>query len=178
MKSLAGLQVSSRPWHWAWGHGFGSLGLTDIIQAICNLWRFKWNIYGLLSQVDDPELLEHSMERFFRWAEGSAVAREILGDKLLDVNGLELVQKPIETMSKICQFIGITCSANYLQACAKVVDPNPSITRNYVVWSKEQMNRMYSEIEQYPFLAHYTYQWRLEIYSFRKHVYLSLICGY
>ena len=116
------------------------------------------NIYELLPQVDDPKLLEHSMERFFGWAEGSAVAREILGDKLLDVNGLELVQKPVETMSKICQFIGITCSADYLQACAKVVDPNPSITRNYVVWSEEQMNRMYSEIEQYPFLAHYTYE--------------------
>jgi len=109
-------------------------------------------------KVDDPDLLERSMERVFRWAEGSAVARELLGDKLLDVNGLDLVQKPVETLSKICQFIEITCSADYLQACAKVVDPDPSITRNYVVWSKEHLNRVYSEIEQYPFLAHYTYE--------------------
>lgn len=96
------------------------------------------------------------MERFFRWAEGSANARELLGDKLLDINGLDLVKNPVESMSKICQFIQITCSDDYLQACTKVVDPTPSTTRNYVVWSKEHMNRMYSEIEQYPFLAHYT----------------------
>ncbi|XP_078359619.1 uncharacterized protein LOC144644078 isoform X2 [Oculina patagonica] len=108
-------------------------------------------------KVNDPELLENSMDRFFRWAEGSAIAREVLGDKLLDVNGLELVQKPVETMATICQFIGITCSEDYLQACAKVVDPKLSITRHYVVWSKEQMNRMYSVIEQYPFLSHYTF---------------------
>lgn len=108
-------------------------------------------------QVNDPALLDHSMERFFRWAEGSAIAREILGDKLLDVNGLELVQKPAETMSKICRFIEITCTDDFLQACAKVIDPKPSITRHYVVWSKEQMNRMYSVIEQYPFLSHYTF---------------------
>lgn len=97
------------------------------------------------------------MERFFRWAQGSAIAREILGDKLLDVNGLELVQNPVETMSKICDFIEIKCSTEYLQACAKVVDPQPSITRHYVVWTKEQMNRMYSVIEQHPFLSNYIF---------------------
>lgn len=70
----------------------------------------------LLSKVDDPALLEHSMERFFRWAEGSAAAREILGDRLLDVNGLELVTNPLKSMSQICQFIGITCPDDYLQA--------------------------------------------------------------
>lgn len=107
--------------------------------------------------MDDPELLENSMDRFFRWAEGSAIAREILGDKLLDVNGLELVKNPVESMSKVCQFIDITCSDDFLLACAKVVDPKPSITRHYVVWTKEQMNRMYSVIEQYPFLSHYTF---------------------
>lgn len=120
------------------------------VTVLCNI--------RITPQVDDPELLERSMERFFRWAEGSAIARELLGDNLMDVNGLELVQKPIETMSMICRFIGIECSADYLQACAKVVDPNPSITRNYLVWSKEHMNRIYSQIEQYPFLAHYTYE--------------------
>ena len=98
------------------------------------------------------------MGRFFRWAEGSAIARELLGDQLLDVDGLKLVQKPVETLAKICEYIGITCSSDYLQACAKVIDPDPSITRKYLVWSKEHMNRMYSEIEQYPFLEHYTYE--------------------
>ena len=39
-------------------------------------------------KVDDPKLLEESMERFFNWAQGSAIAREVLGDKLLDVDGL------------------------------------------------------------------------------------------
>ena len=97
------------------------------------------------------------MERFFNWAKGSAIAREALGDKLLDVVGLELVRRPAETMRKICDFIEITCSEDYIQACAEVVDPNPSITRNYVVWTKEQKNRVYSEIEQYPFLADYTF---------------------
>ena len=109
------------------------------------------------NKVDDPKLLGHSMERFFRWAEGSAIAREILGNRLLDVNGLELVTSPIKSMSKICQFIEITCSDEFLQACAKVVDPTPSKTRHYVVWSNEHMEKMYSEIEQYPFLAHFTF---------------------
>jgi len=83
-----------------------------------------------LPKVDDPKLLEHSMGRFFRWAEGSAVAREILGDKSLGVNGLELVKNPMTTMSKICQFIRIKCSDDFLQACVKVVDPTPSTTRH------------------------------------------------
>lgn len=108
-------------------------------------------------KVDDPKLLEESMERFFNWAQGSAIAREVLGDKLLDVDGLKLVNKPIEYMSKVCQFIEIACSDEYLMACAEVVDSTPSTTRDWVVWSKEHKNRMYSEFEKYPFLAHYSF---------------------
>jgi len=43
------------------------------------------------------------MARFFRWAEKSAVSGDILGERLLDVNGLELVKNPIMALSKICQ---------------------------------------------------------------------------
>ncbi|XP_078359590.1 uncharacterized protein LOC144644055 isoform X2 [Oculina patagonica] len=109
-------------------------------------------------KVDDPELLQKSIMRFGYWAEGSEIARKILGDKVLDVNGLELVQKPVETMATICQFIGITCSEEYLQACAKVVDPKPSITRHYVVWGQKQLDRVYSLINRYSFLAQYTFE--------------------
>ena len=87
------------------------------------------------------------MGRFFRRAEGSAVAREILGDKLLGINGLEQVKNPMTTMSKICQFIRIKCSDDFLQACVKVVDPTLSTTRHYVVWSEEHMDRMFLEIK-------------------------------
>ncbi|KAL9984583.1 hypothetical protein ACROYT_G006893 [Oculina patagonica] len=110
-------------------------------------------------KLDDPKLLQQSISRLSRWVEGSAIAREILDrDTILDVNGLELVQKPVETMATICQFIGISCSEDFLQACAKVVDPKPSITRHYVVWPQELLDQVYSMINTYPFLSHYTFE--------------------
>ena len=91
--------------------------------------------------------------------EGSAIARDLLDrDTILDVNGLELVQKPVETMSNICQFIGITCSEDFLQACAKVVDPKPSITRHFVVWPQDLLDQVFSMINKYSFLSQYTFE--------------------
>ena len=54
--------------------------------------------------------------------------------------------KTWKTMSKISHdFLEVKCSTEYLQS---------SKTRNFVVWTKAQINRMHALVGQYPFLSH------------------------
>ena len=107
------------------------------------------------------------MRYFFSLAKGSDIDREVLGDtsKLLNINSLDVVADPVKTMSKICQILVITCPNDFLQACAKMVDPTPSMERTFVVRRQEHIDRMYSEIRQYPFLANNTFD-RLNLIAF------------
>lgn len=70
---------------------------------------------------------------------------------------MEIVKRPAETLRKICAFLEITCSEDYIQDCAKTVDPVPSITRDFVVWTDKQKESVYEKMKQFSFFDGYTY---------------------
>lgn len=70
---------------------------------------------------------------------------------------MEIVKRPAETLRKICAFLEITCSEDYIQDCAKTVDSVPSITRDFVVWTDKQKESVYEKMKQFSFFDGYTY---------------------
>ena len=110
--------------------------------------------------MDAPNIVDHSIQRYFGWAEGSNKAREALPGQVIDIPSIEIVKNPAETLKKICKFLEITCTEQYLQDCAATVDAVPSITRDFVTWTAEQKTRVYEEMKKYSFFAGYSYeQW-------------------
>ena len=61
-------------------------------------------------------------------------------------------------MRKLCDFLEIPCEEEYLDACTKLLRNKPSFTRNLVVWTEEQKNRVYDLIEKTSFLMNYTFE--------------------
>ena len=76
---------------------------------------------------------------------------------MIDIPSIEIVKKPAETLTKICAFLKITCSKEYIQDCAATVDPVPSITRDFVEWTKEQKARVYEQMKRFSFFKGYSY---------------------
>ena len=76
---------------------------------------------------------------------------------MIDIPSMEIVKHPADTLRKICVFLEITCSEEYIQDCAATVDPVPSITRDFVEWSKEQKERVYEQMKEFSFLKDYSY---------------------
>jgi len=111
----------------------------------------------LYHQILSPEILDENIRQYFYWAKGSNKAREAFPGQVIDSPSMETVKHPAATLRKICAFLEITCSEEYIQDCAATVDPVPSITRDFVEWSKEQKERVYEQMKEFSFLEGYSY---------------------
>ena len=90
-------------------------------------------------------------------AEGCYLTREAFPGSVIDVSSIEIVKNPVETLRRICQFLEITCTEQYLQDCAATVDPVPSITRDFIEWTAEQKNKVYDMKKKFPFFEGYSF---------------------
>ena len=85
------------------------------------------------------------------------MVRQALPGSFIDVPSMEIVENPAETLRRICQFLEITCTEQYLLDCAATVDPVPSITRDFIEWTAEQKNRVYNMMAKYSFFGGYCF---------------------
>ena len=108
-------------------------------------------------QVKAPDELERKTNFYFSLAKGCNKAREVFPGSVLDVPSMDIVTKPVETLRRVCQFLEITCTEQYLQDCAATVDPVPSITRDFIEWTAEQKNAVYDMMRQFPFFEGYSF---------------------
>ena len=83
--------------------------------------------------------------------------RERYGDAVLDVLGHETVLRPRETLQRLCGHLGVTCSEDYFEKCSKILYGTPSVTRNKVVWTEEQKQRVTKMTKDYSFLKEYSF---------------------
>ena len=85
------------------------------------------------------------------------MAREAFPGYVIDVPSMEIVTNTVETLRRICQFLEITCTEQYLLDCAATVDPVPSITRDFVEWTAEQKDTVYEMMTKYSFFEGYSF---------------------
>ena len=83
--------------------------------------------------------------------------RELYGDAVIDIPGHETVLRPEETLQRLCDHLGVTCSEDYFEKCSKILYGTPSITRHKVIWTEEQKARVTQMIKDYPFLQQYSF---------------------
>ena len=78
-------------------------------------------------------------------------------DNVLELHNGELVNDPKSALIKICAFLEVECSDEYLQACSEKVFKSVSKSRELVVWPQRLRNRMESLIHRYPFFHRYSF---------------------
>ena len=77
--------------------------------------------------------------------------------QMLEVHNHELVSHPEQTILKLCKFLEISCSSDYVKSCASKVFPELSRTRLTVDWPEEVKKIVQNHIQKYPFFRRYTY---------------------
>lgn len=63
---------------------------------------------------------------------------------------------PKETLQRLCDHLGVTCPKDYVEKCRKILRA-PSVTRDKVLWMKEQKERVTKKMKDYPFLEEYSF---------------------
>ena len=102
-------------------------------------------------------MLDESIDIYFIMAASNQRVRERYGDAVLDIPGYETVLRPKETLQRLCDHLGVTCSEDYFEKCSKILYGAPSVTRNKVVWTNEQKQRVTKIMKKYPFLKGYSF---------------------
>ena len=85
--------------------------------------------------------------------------RERLGpDELATVRHEDLVTAPRDELARLCRFLGVEASPDYLEACASILFPTPSRTRSSMAWSDAQQQRVDREIATFEALRGYSFE--------------------
>jgi len=82
---------------------------------------------------------------------------EIPESSRIDVRHEDFIAAPIDHLQRLCSFLGVDASDDYLQACASLSFKEPNQTRRREQWSPEQRARVDGMITDHPFLHGYTY---------------------
>ena len=101
--------------------------------------------------------MENFITLYFKLAASNQRLRERYGDAVIDIPGHETVLRPRETLQRLCDHVGVTCSEDYFEKCSKIMYGTPSVTRDRVAWSDEQIMRVTEMMKNYPFLKDYSF---------------------
>ena len=102
-------------------------------------------------------ILEDWIELYFNLTKASQRVRERFGDAVIDIPGHETILRPKETLQKLCDHLGVTCTEDYVEKCSKILYGGPSVTRDKIVWTEEQKQRVTEQMKKYPFLRDFSF---------------------
>jgi len=109
-------------------------------------------------QINASEILDLKIQLYNNWTEGAWVAQKNFPEDFINVVSMDVVKNPADSLRRICGFLDITCEEEYIQDCAAIVDPVPSITRHRIVWTDEQKNKVYAMMQKFPFFDRFTFE--------------------
>ena len=104
-------------------------------------------------------LLLESINYTFKLADSvSSMTNSVFNKSIvLEVHNHELVSDAEKTIHKLCQFLGIVCSPNYVRSCARKVFPKVSRTRFAVDWPEDLKLLVERRLDDYPFFKRYSF---------------------
>ena len=104
--------------------------------------------------------LKGTVKDLINKAEAVTKIGDLVGwENVLEVHNMDLVNNPKDTMSKVCAYLELDCSRQYLQACAAKVFGSVSKTRNILTWTSELKLMVEKElIQKYSFFSRYSFE--------------------
>ncbi|KAJ7379393.1 hypothetical protein OS493_016630 [Desmophyllum pertusum] len=108
-------------------------------------------------KINNITVLDRAIASYFGKAASNQRVRERYGDAVIDIPGHETVLRPKETLQRLCDHLGVTCSEDYFAKCSRILYGAPSVTRDKVVWTEEQKARVTKMMKNYTFLKEYSF---------------------
>ncbi len=144
------------------GLGRGAKKVSNYVHKIKTQFkttRNKTSDEGLLNQarLNDKEQLNRCIEDFFKMA---AAVKAVLGlteDSVLEVHNYEMVRNPAVTIRNVCHFLGVSCPEEYVRACASKIFRQLSLSREYVLWGREEVDKVNKMKLKYFYYERYSF---------------------
>jgi len=114
-------------------------------------------VYLFVSFLTDKQCNKTGRVHYPIRAASNQRVRERYVAAVLDIPGHETVLIPRETLQRLCDHLGVTCSEDFFEKFSKILYGTPSFTRNTVVSTEEQKERVTKMMKKYPFLKVYSF---------------------
>ena len=112
-----------------------------------------------LMMIRGKRTFENATAHYFAYCETlAAVRKQMDRSDLLAVRYEDFIHQPGQNLRQICRFLGVEAGDDYLQACSDILYPSPEQSRHQVAWSPEWIQVVADKIEQFDFLAGYTFE--------------------
>ena len=108
-------------------------------------------------KMEDPQLLRKVTRMYFNLAHAVFEMVPLCNMTVLELHNEDLVRNPAKTVTRICNFLGVECSAQYLDACVRKVFPEVSKTRDRVKWPPSLRSWIEEQMHKYPFFHRYSF---------------------
>ena len=82
---------------------------------------------------------------------------KLSGDDVISVYSEDMINDPRKELKRVCQFLSVSCSENYLKDCASIVFGSPSKSRNAIVWKDRTKKMLTDLISKTPMLQRYKF---------------------
>jgi hypothetical protein len=69
----------------------------------------------------------------------------------------DMIDNPTRELKRLCKFLDVSCSEDYLKDCSSIVFKSPSKTRNSIIWSEEAKNIINKLLREVPLLKRYSF---------------------
>ena len=77
---------------------------------------------------------------------------------VLEVHIADLIHSPRDTLKRVCDFLGLECPEDYLQACSNKAYTVVPKTRLLVEWPQTLRQRVSEQMQHYPYFQRYTFE--------------------
>lgn len=94
---------------------------------------------------------------------GAVTLTKRFGDDVIAIHSEDVIQNPIQELKKMCKFLAVTCSQEYLESCASIVYETPSKTRNMIIWNEKAKEIITNIIQEVPYFQKYSLEkWSIQ----------------
>ena len=107
-------------------------------------------------QIENKQELDRAIERYFELVDATQFIKLHCKDAVIDIPAHEMLLRPKETLKKLCDHLGVSCPKHYVEKCREILRA-PSVTRDKVLWTKQQIERVTKMMKDYNFLQQYSF---------------------
>ena len=109
-----------------------------------------------LLEVPKTALSRSAVEYFQLYFASEKV--DAAADKTIDVLCSDLIDNPREEITKLCEFLGVQCSEDYISKCASHVFTEESHTSKLINWPPEVKESIQHKLDSIPLFKAYNYK--------------------
>ena len=108
-----------------------------------------------VSVAVSPEVVDASSHHYFRLYEGVEYVEKEYEFDTMTIHIRDFISNPKSVIAKMCEFLGVVCSQDYVKKCDEKIFNKESKTRYKITWTNEQIENIRSFTQRFDSLKRY-----------------------